>query len=532
MKKYIQKNRCFYVKALVSIFISSFFAVILQFIKGDVLDYAVAGDTNHTLYSIILLIIFILIEIIFFYIYRRFSIKFVINCTKHLKKDIFESILNRSYVSYKEKTQGEYLAKYTNNADTIKELYFNMLPLFWEILFKIILVSISLFVLDWRIAIITITLLSTPLYIPKIIEKPLQNAQSEALDSVKIVLAKINDWLSGFETIKNYSIETKIMHQFNVINNDALNKMLQNEQLNATAQLITTLISYLSYFIILCSSAWLVLKGDFSAGDFFIAIGMIDQLSYPLISLSSIIRHLIGIQSTCTTTKEFIDDGLGFKIIDNLKTFNDTITFHNITFGYVNKEPILKNFHLTLEKGKRYLIKGSSGCGKTTLINLLLGYFDVHFGNIVIDNERIGSHRNTYDCMTVVRQEAVLFCDTLRNNLTMYQKITDNTLIHTLKSVGLDKYANKNALNSLVEENGSNFSGGEKKRICLARALLRDTDILLLDEPLANLDNETVEQIENLILSIENKTIVVVSHQFSKDKLDMFDNVITLSSIK
>ena len=100
----------------------------------------------------------------------------------------------------------------------------------------------------------------------------------------------------------------------------------------------------------------------------------------------------------------------------------------------------------------------------------------------------------------------------------------------TLKSVGLGRYANPQSLDGIVTENGANFSGGEKKRICLARALLRDTDVLILDEPLANLDPATAERIEDLLLSIPNKTILVVSHQFTETKLHYFDQVTELTA--
>ena len=122
-----------------------------------------------------------------------------------------------------------------------------------------------------------------------------------------------------------------------------------------------------------------------------------------------------------------------------------------------------------------------------------------------------------------------MFHDTLRNNLTMYQDVLDSKLFEVLKSVGLDRYANNQALDGIITENGANFSGGEKKRICLARALLRETDVLILDEPLANLDDATAERVEDLLLSIKDKTVLVVSHQFSLDKLSAFDEVVDFS---
>ena len=529
MKKYQESNRRYFVGALFSVLISTVFAVVLQFFKGDVLDYAAAGEVQMTIRYAGLLIGFILCECLFCFLYDGLSAKFVTGCTRELKQDIFESIVKRGYVAYKEQPQGEYIAKYTNEADMIKNRRFSMLPMFFEIFFKIVFVSVALFFLDWRIAIITIVLLTTPLYIPKLIEKRLQNAQDAYIEAVEENLAKVNDWLSGFEIIKNFSIEQKIVGRFKTVNDNTMEKMLKDTQLGNVSRLITTLISYLSYFIVLACATWLVLKGDFTAGDFFVAIGMIDQLSYPLISLAGITRQLIAIKPACAEMEEFLNVPEITQNKNIIESLNNDIRFENVSFSYDVQRSVLNKFNLTICKGKRYLLKGPSGCGKTTAINLLLKYYNVTNGNIKIDGKTLDQIGNTYGLMTVVRQEATLFHDTLRNNLTMYQDVLDSKLFEVLKSVGLDRYANKQALDGVITESGANFSGGEKKRICLARALLRETDVLILDEPLANLDDATAERIEDLLLSIKDKTVLVVSHQFSLDKLSAFDEVVDFS---
>jgi ABC-type multidrug transport system fused ATPase/permease subunit len=222
MKDYERKNRAAYAGAAAFIFIANGFAVVLQFFKGNVLDSAVAGQADAALRYGLLLIGFILLEIAFFYLHRIFSAKFVTGCTKSLKHDIFKSILRRSYVAYRERLQGEYISKYTNEADMISARRFTVLPMFWNVLFKIIAISTGLFILDARIAVVTLFLLTTPLYIPKLIEKRLQRIQSEYLKAVEVSLAKVSDWLSGFEVIKNFSIERKILERFEDANNAAM----------------------------------------------------------------------------------------------------------------------------------------------------------------------------------------------------------------------------------------------------------------------------------------------------------------------
>lgn len=527
MKKYHEKNRSNFAGALLAILFSNLFAVALQFLKGDVLDYAVVGNIRSTVQSALLLFAFILCEVSFYYCYKCFSEKYAVGCTKCLKHDIFESVLRKSYVDYKKFQQGEYISKYTNDADAIKMRRFEMLPLFWDILFKIVLVSAALFFLDWKIALITIVLLTTPLYIPKIIEKRIQRAQSEYLDAFEKNLAKVNDWLSGFEIIKNFSVEQKILTMFDEVNDTSMEKLLKDKKLSAVAQLITTLISYLSYFAVLICAAWLVLKGSFSAGDFFVAVGMIDQLSYPLISLAEIIRQLIAIRPACQEMEAFVKYSETEQNLPVLTQLHDAISFKNVSFAYDEQRPILEDFSFSIQKGKRYLLQGPSGCGKTTTANLLLRYYDAD--GITIDGKPIETYCSTYGCMTIVRQEAVLFHDTLRNNLTMHRNVSEERLLDMLKKLGLEKFANSQALDMLIAENGANLSGGEKKRICLARALLRDTEVLILDEPLANLDDATVNKIEDLLLSIKDKTLLIVSHQFSRHKLDRFDRVLYFS---
>ena len=330
---------------------------------------------------------------------------------------------------------------------------------------------------------------------------------------------------------KNFSIEEKILLKFNESNNHSMNRLLKDTALGAVSQLITTLISYLSYFVVLVCAVWLVLKGDFTAGNFFVAIGMIDQLSYPLLSLAEIIRQLIAIRPACDSVVSFMAEGVNSKSGRVLHEVSDRIEYRSVTFAYPDEPPVLHDFNFTAGMGRRYLIKGPSGCGKTTAVNLLLRYHDVNGGSIMIDGIPISEYDSTYGCITVVRQEAVLFHDSLRNNLTMYQDISDDRLVSVLKSLGLDKFANSVSLDALIMEDGANLSGGEKKRICLARALLRDTDILILDEPLANLDDVTADKIEDILLSIKCRLLIVVSHQFSETRLASFDDVLTFQKM-
>ncbi|MCL2717979.1 MAG: ABC transporter ATP-binding protein/permease [Lachnospiraceae bacterium] len=535
MKVYLKRNKKMFIFIILFSVLTACTGVFVQFLKGSVLDSALNLSINETLLYAVLLFALISVEILFFWLYCKTSNNFVVKCMKALKLDFFSSLLKKDYVGFRNKSEAEYISTYTKSMAVLEQKWFSTLPVFFEILSRIIFVSIGLFILDWRLAIITLFLLSTPIYIPKLIKNKLVKAQNKAVASTEKNIEYFTEWIQAFETIKNFNIVSKIQKMFQGSMQKAVYDDLANRNLNTISRIIMMCISYFSYFIVIAFSAYLVLDGTFSAGDFFIAIGMIDQLSYPLISLSGLVQNIISVKdiagNVISFSAELPEDDTNNKENKDIETFDEYILFEKIYFSYPDSsEILLNNFNLNLPKGSKTLITGASGRGKSTLLNLLFAYYTPNQGCIKIDGKDLNDI-NIYDLISIVRQEPHMFADTLRNNLTLYDDIQDDVLIDMLKRVNLVKIANIDDLNKKIELGGKNLSGGEKKRIALARTLLRETSILLFDEPLANLDEANVDSIEDLILSIEDKTIIVVSHHFSANKLNAFDYHIDLDKI-
>ena len=177
-------------------------------------------------------------------------------------------------------------------------------------------------------------------------------------------------------------------------------------------------------------------------------------------------------------------------------------------------------------RDKQYLLKGVSGSGKTTSVNLLLDYYRPSAGSVKINDIPVNEIKNLNQIITIMRQDAVLFEESLKNNITMYQEIPDEKVISLLSKVGLDRYANHDSLDMVIHEGGTNLSGGEKRRVTLARSIIRETPILILDEPLANLDEKNAKAIESQLLSIKDRTVIIISHQFSSENIGKLDEVI------
>lgn len=532
MKKYILKNKAFLLLSIGCAIATSCFAVLVQFVKGNLLDIALTKNMNQTIQFVLLLITFIILEILFGYLFDRAKSFFYVRCYTSLRSDYFEHILTiMPMKDMMNKTQGAFVANYTNDLSLIYTSYFQSITLLIELLTKVLIVTIALFYFNAFLAIVTLFLLTTPLYIPKLIEKSLKRVKGEYASAVENHISKISEWLSGLEIIRNYSIEHKISKLYKASNEMTMDALLADEQMLNKATLLTTLISYLSHFIILVISIFFVVKGYFTAGSFLIAFGMIDQLSYPLIALSRVLQNMVSVKDIIQYADDFMKQEEELDTLHQSTSFNTALTLQDVTFCYTDNKPIIKAFNYVFEKNKKYLIQGESGSGKTTLINLLLKYYDPSQGSIAIDGISLNRLNSVYGLVTIVRQEPFVFNDTVRNNLSLYSEIDDKDCIRVLKSVNLTSLATAEGLDKLTGENGNNFSGGERKRLCLARVLLRKTDILILDEPLANLDDENVHMIEDLILTINHQTLIVISHQFSEDKINAFDAVLNVNEM-
>lgn len=187
-----------------------------------------------------------------------------------------------------------------------------------------------------------------------------------------------------------------------------------------------------------------------------------------------------------------------------------------------------------MEKGKKYAFVGMSGSGKSTILKLLLKQYEDFKGSILIDNINFSeiNRSDIYDLISIIHQNVFLFDNTVENNITLFTDYPKVEINSAIKLSGLNDLIENlsKGVESLVGENGNLISGGEKQRISIARALIRKTPILILDEAMASLDNETAYSIENTVLNMENITAIVVMHRLTENLLKKYDKIFTLKN--
>ena len=254
----------------------------------------------------------------------------------------------------------------------------------------------------------------------------------------------------------------------------------------------------------------------------------------PILNYSNIVKKIKGIKpindkiGNIVKVDRVCDEGL------EKSSFENSIEFKNLSFSYNEDRQILKDMNLSIDKGEKVAIVGKSGSGKSTLLKLLLRYYEGYDGEIVIDNmeNRELKISSTYDLISIIQQNVFMFDDSIKANIALYGNYTDDEIDRAIVQSGLLDLVKTlpNGSDSSVGENGCNLSGGEKQRISIARALIKNTPILLLDEATASLDSETSYEIESSILDIEGLTSIVITHKLNEELLQRYDKIVVMDN--
>ena len=194
---------------------------------------------------------------------------------------------------------------------------------------------------------------------------------------------------------------------------------------------------------------------------------------------------------------------------------------------------MLENINISFEKGKSYAIIGSSGSGKTTLLNLIAGSLQNYKGSIELDGIPLDdlSEESIQKLYSIIQQNVMIFNGTIKENITMWRNdFPEEQIQNAIDKASLRKLVDEKSLDYLCGENGNRLSGGERQRISIARAILQESSVLLVDEGFSALDEENAANIEKMLIDLRDKIVISVTHKISKDSLDRYDNIIAIKN--
>ncbi|MDI9469350.1 MAG: ABC transporter ATP-binding protein [Bacillota bacterium] len=480
----------------------------VSILKGELIDAAIGQTDLKPGDVLILFAIFLFAYLGSSYLLAviRFSVR--MNIMRDLKDDFLASALLRDRAAIRRLDISQTISSYTAEMKLIDFVFLRMGANLIEFIVGILLTLIAIALIDWRMALLSLAVYTLPVFLTRTQQNRLTEAQKQFQAENDRHTDSFLQKLRGMEAIKNYHIEEKIQSLFSTSLNSLVREDIRRAKTRANTNGLNSILMHVSQAIIAGISAFLVFRGDISAGSFVSIFALSSTISSQIYWLAQSVEAVLSARPAISSVLDFI--GISQKQSAPSPTGRPLdpavlLQAEDICLSF-GEQQILDGLHLRLGKAEKVLILGVSGSGKSSLMSLLMGFLLPDRGQILLAEERSR-------LISMVEQEPYIFSGTLEENLLCEDLNRYSERTELLRQLGLDAL-HKSA--QPIAERGRNLSGGECKRLALARGFLSASEILILDEPLANVDAENIERIEDLILGIEDRSLILISHQVSE----------------
>ena len=530
IRAFYEKNRLRFIFTLAASLLLVPAMLIFSWMLGEVIDIISSGDLSRLWRVFRLMIIFMAVFTSIELSHYIMRAAFLRRAMLQYKSLAFKNLTGKSISAFTSEKTGRYISILTNDASVIEQDYLvGSFPIITKPL-EFVATLIFLMYENTLLTLAVAALCAIPFAGAMLLSPELSRRQRDVSDTNETFVAKVKDLLSGFAVIKSFKAEGAAVRSFQSQNESLEFAKARHCRWQGALQSVsesTGLIMQLGIFFV---GAYLAIRGMITAGTVLVFVNLCN-------SLISSIQQVPQLVAQRKAARGLIEK-LGAVIAENVSRsgeaieprLSEAIELKNVTFGYDPEKPIFKDFSLKLEAGKIYAILGPSGCGKSTLLSLLMGSFEDYSGSVTVDGRELRdiAPDSFFELESRIDQSVFLFDDTIINNITMYRDFPKEAVEDAIFRSGLANLIAQKGKDYRVGENGSSLSGGERQRISIARALLRGTPILLLDEPTASLDEAAADAVMDCVLSLVGLTRVLVTHRYTPELLARFDGVIRL----
>ena len=530
--KYLFKYKLLFFTRVLTISLAALSVICFDFMMGFIVDIFSNGETEKFVPIILASIFLIILLFVTEYIDGYVMSSYIKNTVNYLRCDIFTKILNKDMKDFSLDNSGKYISILYNDIKIIEDSLLNNIFLVISSFISFIISLLFLFSISPSIVIFIVIFGILGFVIPNALSKKLIVEKNNYSHNLEEITSVTKDLFSGFEVIKGFNIGSKINTIFKNSSNTVESTKKKCSILESIIKGFSLSFSVTVYLGVLILGGYLMYKGEISVGTAIIIIQLSTHIVGPVKTSISLINQIKSVSLIADKIDEILYDSCEDIEEISLPKFENSIEVKNLDFSYTNDRKALNNINLTFEKNKKYAIVGESGCGKSTLIKLLMRYYKDYNGDILIDNKDIHKifSNDLYKNMSMIQQNVFMFDDSIKENIKLFANYSDEEVLSICDRSGLSNLISRlpDGINSLVGENGNKLSGGEKQRIAIARSLINNTKILILDESTSALDNETAYNLESSLLSINDLTLIVVTHKLIKNILLNYDEIIVM----
>lgn len=460
------------------------------------------------------------------------------NIKREIKIDIFSHLEKLPINYFKKNKLGDTLSKLTNDTTSLGRIGFIIFDMFKEFLTVIILTAI-LFKVDYILALISLILLPLIIRVVRKYTKKIRKYGRERQDTTGKVTAFTQETLSGIFVIKAFNNTDFVIDKYKDLTKEEFEQAYKTTKIKAKVSPINEVITtFMVLLVVLYGGYQILVTKNITSGDlisFVTALGLMHQPLKRLISKNNDLQDSLP---SADRVVEIFDEKIETDVFGEAVEFDEkieNIKFENVNYKYEDSNDyVLKNINLNVKAGEIVAFVGKSGSGKTTLVNLLARFFNTDEGSVTVNgvnikNIPLGIYRNKF---AIVPQETFLFGGTIKENISFGKEVTDEEIITAAKMANAYNFIQEDLPNKFeteVGERGALLSGGQKQRIAIARALIKNPEIMILDEATSALDSESEKLVQDALDSLmEGRTTFVIAHRLSTivraDKIVVMDN--------
>ena len=460
------------------------------------------------------------------------------NIKREIKIDIFSHLEKLPINYFKKNKLGDTLSKLTNDTTSLGRIGFIIFDMFKEFLTVIILTAI-LFKVDYILALISLILLPLIIRVVRKYTKKIRKYGRERQDTTGKVTAFTQETLSGIFVIKAFNNTDFVIDKYKDLTKEEFEQAYKTTKIKAKVSPINEVITtFMVLLVVLYGGYQILVTKNITSGDlisFVTALGLMHQPLKRLISKNNDLQDSLP---SADRVVEIFDEKIETDVFGEAVEFDEkieNIKFENVNYKYEDSNDyVLKNINLNVKAGEIVAFVGKSGSGKTTLVNLLARFFNTDEGSVTVNgvnikNIPLGIYRNKF---AIVPQETFLFGGTIKENISFGKEVTDEEIITAAKMANAYNFIQEDLPNKFeteVGERGALLSGGQKQRIAIARALIKNPEIMILDEATSALDSESEKLVQDALDGLmEGRTTFVIAHRLSTivraDKIVVMDN--------
>ncbi len=532
--KYFSKTKVLLFSLLTAVIFVTIAALVAPALQGEAIDFIKDKEWNNLYRCVAGLATVYICNILFGLAQSLLAAHLSQAIVKQMRHDLFKKIDNLSIKYLDTHSNGDIMSRMTNDVENVSNTVSQSLGSLVSGILTVIGTIAIMFYYCWQLTLITLLTVILTILVTGQMSKIMRRVYRKRSQILGRLNGHSEEMITGYKSIVAYNKQEDVIDEFNKTSDELTKVSIKAEILGGSMGPIMNCISNISFVIVAAFGGYFSLKGLISIGTISAFIIYAKQFSRPINEIAmlygSVQTAIAGAERVFALIDQPDEDNSGDKLMDNVK---GEVSFKNVNFSYVPEKQVLFDFNLDVKPGQKIALVGATGSGKTTVVNLLMRFYPVNSGEILVDGVNIQDIKRDElrKNIAIVLQDTVLFSDTIENNIKYANpNATDEQMIYAAEMSNSRYFIERlpDKYKTFLKQAGSGLSQGQRQLLAIARAILADPKILILDEATSSVDTRTEKNIQDAMVNLmKNRTSLIIAHRLSTirdaDKIVVLD---------